>query len=87
MSPKISHYCFLELLKLSSNVNDCKPLVVGLLKEFKVCPQCKTARYCGESCQKQDWNAGGHKTTCGTSAYSDIDVPRAHVQSPIPNMA
>ena len=42
--------------------------VVGLLKEFKVCPQCKTARYCGAACQKQDWNAGGHKTTCGTSA-------------------
>ena len=40
----------------------CK--VVGHLKEFKVCPQCKTARYCGEACQKQAWNAGGHKETC-----------------------
>ena len=40
--------------------------VVGLLKEFKVCPQCKTARYCGDACQKQDWNAGGHKEKCGT---------------------
>ena len=42
--------------------------VVGLLKEFKVCPQCKTARYCSAVCQKQDWNAGGHKDTCGTFA-------------------
>ena len=41
--------------------------VVGHLKDFKVCPQCKTARYCGDACQKQDWNAGGHKATCGTS--------------------
>jgi len=40
--------------------------VVGHLKEFKVCPQCKTARYCGNACQKQDWTAGGHKEKCGT---------------------
>jgi len=40
--------------------------VVGHLKGFKVCPQCKHARYCGGACQKQDWNADGHKTTCGT---------------------
>jgi hypothetical protein len=42
--------------------------VVGLLKDFKVCPQCKTARYCGDACQKQDWTTGGHKDTCGTIA-------------------
>jgi len=42
----------------------CK--VVGPLKDFKVCPQCKTARYCGDACQKQDWTTGGHKTTCST---------------------
>ena len=40
--------------------------VVGQLKDFKVCPQCKTARYCGDACQKQDWTTGGHKATCGT---------------------
>jgi len=39
--------------------------VVGLLKDFKVCPQCKTARYCGASCQTQDWTTGGHKEKCG----------------------
>jgi hypothetical protein len=39
--------------------------VEGLLKDFKVCPRCKTARYCSDACQKQDWNAGGHKTMCG----------------------
>jgi len=42
--------------------------VVGNLKDFKVCPQCKTARYCGAACQKEDWTTGGHKATCGTSA-------------------
>ena len=42
--------------------------IVGHRKDFKVCPQCKTARYCGDACQKEDWNAGGHKVTCGTSA-------------------
>ena len=46
-------------------VNDgCQ--VKGLLKDFKVCPQCKEARYCGDACQKQDWTTGGHKATCGT---------------------
>ena len=40
--------------------------VVGHPKDFKVCPQCRAARYCGAACQKQHWNAGGHKTTCGT---------------------
>ena len=43
--------------------------VVGHLKDFKVCPQCKTAQYCGDACQKQDWTAGGHKEKCGTSEY------------------
>jgi len=42
--------------------------VVGHLKDFKVCPQCKTARYCGDACQKHDWTTGGHKATCGTFA-------------------
>jgi hypothetical protein len=42
--------------------------VVGLLKDFKVCPQCKTARYCGDACQKQDWTTGGHRATCGKFA-------------------
>jgi TPR repeat protein len=42
--------------------------VVGQSKDFKVCPQCKTARYCGDACQKQDWTVGGHKDTCGTFA-------------------
>jgi hypothetical protein len=41
--------------------------VVGQIKEFKVCPQCKTARYCGDACQKEDWTTGGHKAQCGTS--------------------
>jgi hypothetical protein len=40
--------------------------VQGHLKDLKVCPQCKTARYCGDACQKQDWTTGGHKATCGT---------------------
>jgi len=44
--------------------------VVGLLKDFKVCPLCKSARYCGAACQKEDWTTGGHKATCGTFAYS-----------------
>jgi len=39
--------------------------VVGHLKDFKVCPQCKTARYCGAACQKEDWTMGGHREKCG----------------------
>jgi hypothetical protein len=45
--------------------------VVGHLKDFKVCPQCKTARYCGDACQKQDWTTGSHKDTCGTANHID----------------
>jgi hypothetical protein len=41
--------------------------VVGHMKDFKLCPQCRRARYCGDACQKQDWNTGGgHKVDCGT---------------------
>jgi len=43
--------------------------VVGQLKDFKVCPQCKTARYCGAACQKEDWTTGGHKERCGTADW------------------
>ena len=43
--------------------------VVGHLKEFKVCPQCKTYRYCGNACHKQDRTTGGHKGQCGTFAF------------------
>jgi hypothetical protein len=28
--------------------------VVGHLKDFQVCPQCKVFRYCGAACQKED---------------------------------
>ena len=44
--------------------------VLGQLKDFKVCPQCKTARYCGDACQYQDWTMGGHKNTCGTFQFN-----------------
>jgi len=44
--------------------------VKGPLKDFRVCPQCKNARYCGDACQKQDWTTGGHKATCGTPTYT-----------------
>jgi len=49
--------------------------VVGQLKDFKVCPLCKTAQYCGDACQKQDWTTGGHKTTCGTIHGSSTCMP------------
>jgi hypothetical protein len=39
--------------------------VVGQLKDFKVCRECRTARYCGDACQRDDWFAGGHKDVCG----------------------
>jgi len=45
--------------------------VVGHPKDFKVCPLCKIARYCGEACQKQDWTTGGHKGQCGTARYDE----------------
>jgi len=41
--------------------------VVGPLKDFKVCPQCKNTRYCGAACQNEDWTTGGHKATCGSA--------------------
>ena len=56
-----------EALEGDKHCNNDGCEVVGLLKDFKVCPQCKTYRYCGATCQKEDWNAGGHKETCGTT--------------------
>ena len=41
--------------------------VVGHIKDFKVCPRCKIARYCSDACQKHAWNAGEHKAKCGTT--------------------
>jgi hypothetical protein len=43
--------------------------VVGHMKDLKVCPQCRVARYCGAACQKEDWTTGGHKTRCGTANW------------------
>ena len=45
----------------------CK--VVGPLKDFKVCPQCKITWYCGAACQNEDWTTGGHKAACGSAVY------------------
>jgi len=44
--------------------------VQGQQKDFKVCPQCKNAQYCGAACQKEDWTTGGHKATCGLGRHS-----------------
>jgi len=49
-----ARYCFNE---------GCE--VTSLLKETKVCPQCKYTRYCGDACQKHDWTVGGHREMCG----------------------
>jgi TPR repeat protein len=49
--------------------------VVGHRKDFKVCPLCKTARYCGDVCQKQDWTTGGHKLKCGRYASTMVETP------------
>ncbi|KAI0344353.1 hypothetical protein BDW22DRAFT_1392825 [Trametopsis cervina] len=32
------------------------------------CSRCKTVRYCGQKCQKQDWKAG-HKLACFQTTY------------------
>jgi hypothetical protein len=64
-----------KLLKGADYCNNEGCAVVGHLKDFKVCPQCKTARYCGDACQKEDWTTGGHKATCGT-----FDRANAHSQ-------
>jgi hypothetical protein len=43
--------------------------VRGLLKDFKACPLCKTVRYCGDACQKQDWTTSGHQAKCGLADW------------------
>ena len=53
--------------------------VMGHLKEFKVCPQCKTARYCGAACQNQDWTTGRHQEMCGKFSP---DVKSSKVSAP-----
>ena len=49
--------------------------VVGHLKDFKVCPQCKHARYCGDACQKQDWTTGGHKGDVRHLYKNEVSAP------------
>ena len=38
--------------------------LVGQFQDFKRCPLCKTARYCGDACQKEDWTTGEHRASC-----------------------
>jgi hypothetical protein len=44
-----SHYCY----------DDTGCEVTGQLKDFKICPQCETAWYCGVACEKHDCKLGG----------------------------
>ncbi|GJE90252.1 zinc finger MYND domain-containing protein [Phanerochaete sordida] len=32
--------------------------------KMRVCTRCKRVAYCGEQCQRKDWESGGHKTYC-----------------------
>ncbi|KZV70618.1 hypothetical protein PENSPDRAFT_651349 [Peniophora sp. CONT] len=34
--------------------------------KLSTCQGCGEAQYCGKTCQKSDWNSGGHKKRCGT---------------------
>ena len=52
--------------------------VVGHRKDFKFCPQCKYAMYCGAACQKQAWTTGGHKEKCGTTASQPYAPDKAN---------
>lgn len=31
---------------------------------FQACQGCHHAKYCGKSCQRADWQTGGHKAVC-----------------------
>jgi TPR repeat protein len=62
-----------SLAKIDSNGGDmyCCNIgcdLIGLRKDFKVCPQCKFYRYCGIDCQAADWTTGGHARFCCTYA-------------------
>jgi hypothetical protein len=50
---------------------------LGKLQDFKACPLCKTARYCGSECQTIDWNEGRHKFICRTVEQERIIGGRA----------
>ncbi|KAJ7248812.1 hypothetical protein C8J57DRAFT_1522274 [Mycena rebaudengoi] len=36
----------------------------GLKTDFRRCSECMTRYYCSSACQKQDWEAGKHRTAC-----------------------
>jgi hypothetical protein len=55
--------------------------VVGQLQDFKRCPQCKVALYCGDACQKEDWTTGGHKAMCGT--FDNLKESKKHSPSAV----
>jgi hypothetical protein len=50
--------------------NDTGCGVVGQLKDFKVCPLCKIAWYCGDACQKLDWKLGGARQRVAHFVYT-----------------
>ncbi len=44
-------------------LTNCAACAAPLPRKAKQCGRCKT-RYCGPACQKQHWDAGGHKDLC-----------------------
>jgi hypothetical protein len=51
----------------SCAANNCKR-VEDAMAQFKPCPRCKTAFYCGKACQKDDWKK--HKKICASLSSS-----------------
>ena len=48
--------------------------------EAKRCGACKNAFYCGNACQKKDWNEGGHRLHCFTK-FVDPSLVSQHLEN------
>ncbi|KAK7057879.1 hypothetical protein R3P38DRAFT_3546874 [Favolaschia claudopus] len=60
----------------------CDNLACNLIsskESFKRCARCKAFYYCSASCQKNDWQAGGHRAACRSYKSMTLNEDRSHL--------
>ncbi len=52
--------------KIGTQCTTCRKMKPPASPQTKwyLCKRCRLAYYCGRSCQKRDWNTGGHRDRC-----------------------
>ena len=53
------------------------------VQKLNKCGKCKQRFYCGTTCQRTDWNKGGHKSSCQTNAAATAAEATAKITAKI----